>query len=350
MALDERWGLARAPRWGATLLDSRERSLGELPGVRGGRIEVVSLSRLGGSASLELSYRGVDIDPFTQRVALSYDPGVEGLDPLPMGVYLFSSPRDRWTYVRQQSFELIPKLATVDEDSFDESYSVPAGANIVSAVVDVIESAGETAIAATPSGATLTNGMSWEAGESKLTIINDLLNAAGYSSLWTDGYGQFRVEPYIEPGRRETVHVFESGDKSLHKAEWEREQNLVGIPNQVIVVCGGDDETPPIIGKYINTDPNDPLSTANRRTITRKEEASDIASLAEANAYAKRLYQEQLAPVATITATHAILPLEQAQVIRFIAGDQDVRATIQRMEFDMSAANSQCAATWRVVS
>lgn len=354
MAVDL-WTLARTPSWSFTLLDAQDRPLGNIShAVRGGRCEMAYFERLGGSAEVELSDRGDRIDFMRHRLAVTYDPGVAGLDPLPIGVYTFASPKlnrlaaaaRRWTVA------MYPKTDIIDTDSFAESFSLAAGTPIIPAVVSIIQSSNETRIAVTPSDATLTTPQVWEAGISKLTIINDLLTSAGYGSLWCDGSGQFRVEPYIEPGARPVLRTFAAGDWSIHYPEWSREQELSNVPNRVVVVAEGTDDQPCIVGVAENWNSDSPFSIPSRdgRVITRREEVSDISSQGEADALAQRYLIGGMSPVATLEVTHGIVPLNPGDAISFESEGEPVRrATVQRMEMEFRDG-SQCRATWREVS
>ena len=337
---------ARKPRWSYMLLNSEDEPLGALDGVSGGSLEVNANSRLGGSASLTIDERGQGIDWLTHRVKVTYDPGT-GDDAWGMGVWQFTSPTTTTDdAVTTHSVELLSKMAAIDEDSVADRYSLAAGTQIIPAVLTLIRSTGETRIAATDSDATLTNPMVWEAAESKLTIINDLLEAAGYWSLWCDGEGQFRVEPYTPPGDRPTSWVFEAGEAAIHESGWSREQDLSAIPNRFVVVGQGDEETPALVGVAQNDDPESPFSTVSRgRVITRSEEGVE-GTQQVLDQLAERRLRDAMSPVASLNVTHAILPLDPNDVVDFFARGHSARATVQKMTYQMSF-EGQCVAEWR---
>src|SRR5699024_6814429 len=104
------------------------------------------------------------------------------------------------------------------------SYTAPAGASVVGVVRDLIAEAGESTAAIGDDSATLTSAMMWEAGTTRLRIINDLLDAAGFFSLWVDHAGQYRVTRYVPPAQRppmyEAVAPFEAGPSSVMSPEF----------------------------------------------------------------------------------------------------------------------------------
>lgn len=345
-----RWLGARSPSWIVTLLNDNDEEQRQVPVLRGSAT-IATFARLGGNASIELGEEdAADINFFRDRISIAYDPGVSGLNPIPIGVYIFDSPTEQKGITPTREAELLTKVAIVDTDAVEQTYSLPAGAPIIPAVVDLIESTGETRIAVTDSDAVTSADLTFEAGESKLTIINDLLTSADYSALWTDGTGQFRVEPYVEPLDRPVAFEFISGETSIHKPDWSREQDILNVPNRVIVISPGSDDEPPIIGTAENDDPNSPFSIPSRgRVIARVEEVSDMSSVSAANSYAQRLLEGGMAPQATLAVEHAIVPLEPGDLIRFSSAGQERMATIREMNFSLTF-ESQCDALWREVS
>lgn len=342
---------ARQPRWSFMLLDHQDRPLGLLDGVLGGSREVVAQSRLGGSASLTLDERGQHIDWLSHRVQVSYDPGIPGVEPWPRGVYLFTSPTEHHTeFGVTYEVGLQTKMVRIDADSTEARYSVAPGALVTPIVQALIEQTGETRISITPSTATLTNGLTWDAGESTLTIINDLLAAIGYWSLWCDRTGTFRVEPYIDPEKRPIAYSFRHGDESVHLPEWSREQDHSSVPNRFIAVGEGDEDTEPLVGIALNENPESPYSfQARGGWYTATDDNVEADSQATIDAYAARRLRDLMTPVARLAVTHAILPLEQNDLVEFIPEDGKRRlATVQRMSDDFTFdADSQVE--WREV-
>lgn len=340
---------ARRPRWRYLLLDSADQPIGNLDGVSGGTCEVAATTRLGGTASVTIDERGQGIDWMAHRMQIIYDPGIRGVDAWPIATMLFTSPKtmhgeDRVTH----SVDLLPKVAVIDEDSVSKRYSLPAGAPIIATVVGLIRSTGESRIAVTESAATLRSAMTWDAAESKLTIINDLLSAAGYWALWCDGSGQFRVEPYVLPQDRPVAYGFQSGEFSIHKPDWGREQDLSNVPNRFVVVGEGTDKVPALSAVATNEDPESPFSyQARGRWISRSEIGAE-GSQAVLNALAKRRLSDAMSPVAKLDVTHAIVPLDPGQVIDFQSSTHSAQATIQRMTYRLEY-DGQCDAEWREI-
>lgn len=350
MTITDPWLGARAPRWQVQLLDRFDAPKDTLR-FMDGSAKIATFARLGGNARLVLSAEDVqDVNWFSDRISITYYPrGLNG-PSYPVGIYLFDSPLENRGMASAFTVDLMTKVAIIDQDQITETYSLPQGSQIIPAVVDLIESTGETRIAVTDSDVVTSSALTYEAGESKLTIINDLLTSADYSSLWSDGTGQFRVEPYQNPLARPVAFEFVEGETSIHKPEWSREQDVLNVPNRVMVVSPGSDDEPAIIGIAEDNDPNSPYSIPSRgRVIGRTEEVSDMTSVSAANSYAQRLLEGGMSPQATLAVEHAIVPLEPGDLVRFTSGGQERMATIREMTFDLDYG-SQCRSLWREVS
>lgn len=341
----------RSPSWVYTLLTAQDIPLRVLDGVTGGGCEIVAQSRLGGSGSLSIDEYAQHIDWMSHRIRVSYDPGITGVEAWDVCTMLFTSPTEHHTEVGvSYEVELLSKMAVIDEDAVEERYSLPADTPIIATVVALIQSTGETRIAVTPSDAVLAAPLTWEPGESKLTIVNDLLEAAGYWSLWCDGSGLFRVEPYLNPADRAIAWTFQHGAASIHVPEWEREQNMAKVPNRFLAIGRGDEETEPLIGVALNENPDSPYSfQARGRWITATEENVEGESQDVFDQLAARRLLDAMSPVSRLEVAHAILPLTQNALVRFIPEDQKARlATVQRMKYAFGY-DSDCAAEWREV-
>lgn len=334
-------------RWSFRLLDSEDRPLGDLDGVTGGSAEIVAQSVLGGSGNLSLDHRR-DIDWMSHRVqAVFHDGDVSW----PVGTYLLSSPKETHTpFGVTYDVGLLTKMNIPSEDTVEDRFSVTTGTPIIPTVVSLLESTGETRIAVTESDSALTAALTWDAGTPKLTIINDLLQAAGYWSLWCDGSGLFRVEPYTNPADRPVSFHFEHGEASVHFPDWEREQDHTSVPNRFVAVGQGDEDEPPLVGVATNEDPESPYSYQSRgRWITATEDGVEGETQAIFDQYAARKLREAMTPVARLNVTHAMLNLDPNGLVAFTPEDGVRRlATIQRMSMNFTF-DTDISAEWRQV-
>ena len=335
-------------KWVHHLLDSEDRVLKVLDGVTGGDCKIVAQSPLGGSGNMELKEVGQGIDWMSHRVRSTFHDGVRSW---PVGVFLFTSPTAHNTdFGVTFDVGLLTKMNVIAEDTVEDRYSVPAGMPIIGRVVTLIQSTGETRIAVTDSAVTLTSGLTWEPGTSKLTIINDLLQAAGYWSLWCDGGGLFRVEPYVDPASRPVAHTFEHGEASIYYPDWTHDQDLASVPNRVVAWREGDDEEPPLIGISTNEDPESAYSyQARGRWITHVEEGVEAETQQVIDQFAARKLRDLMSPVSRLEVGHGMIPLDPNNLVEFIPADGRRRlATVQRMSINF-AWDTDVDAEWREV-
>lgn len=341
---------ARTPSWEVWLLNSEDAPLRRLSSVRSGDVTLASTERLGGSATIEIGDEDAEhIDWQRDRCRIIYDPGIPGVEPWAVGTYLFTSPDYHRRLVSSWRVTLQTKMLVLDEASTMGAWSMPAGRNLIEAVTELIQSTGETRIAATPSQTVNSAPITFMQGESILTVVNTLLEAANYHGCYTDGVGQFVLAPYQVPADRPTRWHFASGAASLHSPDWERTQDQSSVPNRVEVFTAGDEEEDPLIGVAENTDPDSPYSfQARGRWIVRREQV-EAASQSEVDGLAQRYLVGAMSPVAKLNVTHAMLPIAPRDVVRFESRGISTRAAVQRMQFPLTF-DSQVTAVWNEVN
>lgn len=297
----------------AVLLDKYEQELYPLDGFTGGSLQLSSDTRLRASGTIDLIDRGQIIDFLSDRVRIDYVR--RGQDPAPLGVFLMQAPQRSFTGNGvKRSISLLGKLAHIDQSELVYTYNVRKGENLIAKAYEFLRSniEGDMFISVTPSDKTARTDMSWESGKSVLTIVNDLLKAAGYFSLWVDQRGQYRIQPYREPQYRPLSLAFEEGEASFHLPDWEHEQDLTSVPNRVTLVAQSNGELPPLVGTAFNNDPNSPFSMQNRRRIIAHTETGlDVADQATIDMMARRKLEELSRPGAQITCKHVPQPFLQ---------------------------------------
>lgn len=216
------------------LLDSNDNLVGVLDSVHpGGNLDFSVSAEAKGSGSITMTKTN-DIDWLTSRIRVSY---VWDGNVVPLITALPSIPAEEYATTVTLKVDLRDKLAILATDKFGYSFSIAAGANIISAVLSILDSAGQTRRLIDPSSATLTGGRVWEPNDSKLKIINDLLEAAGYVSLFCDGLGNYRSFPYTVPRARPIMWIFEDlKGRGSYLPEFVRNYDPYSVPNKVIAI------------------------------------------------------------------------------------------------------------------
>lgn len=258
---------------------------------------------------------------------------VDGLPEIPLGVYLFSAAPEAWSPSgREYGLELLDRNTVLDQDRVEVSYTVAASTPILQAVATLIASAGESITVDQTVTATPSSAMTWEAGTTKLQIINDLLAALNYNSLWVDGIGNYRATPYLVPAARSIKYELLNldrelvdGDTSIYQDEWSRDRDLFDVPNKVIAVQSGTGDTAPLTGTATNTDPASPFSYANRgnRWISKVLDGVEVpaGTTPQMQAYLDAKARASLIASSSVQAAveikHLPIPVRVSDVLRF---------------------------------
>jgi hypothetical protein len=301
------------------VLTAAEAYVGALDGVRpGGSVVYTSAKSVHGSASTVVRDKGQGIDWLTARFRPVIS--IAGYGDTALGVFLVSEAPESWgDYGREWSVKMLDKCTILDQDAVDVSYTLDAGTVVTTAIVTLIQSTGETNIAITPSTATLLNPLVWPAGTTKLQIVNDLLSTINYFSLFCNGDGQFRGEPYVKPASRPSVWDFLDGSDCIYLPGLVKDVDLFAIPNKVIAITQGSGTTAALTSTATNTDSTSPYSTVSRgRTITRVFTGVEAADQPTLDAYALRQLISLTTPTASIDIQHAFVPaLAFNRAVRF---------------------------------
>jgi len=316
------------------LYSQDEAPLGTLTGVVKGSVDFSTGATIKSGGALDVVDVGQTVNWLSDRVRPVAI--IEGLPEIPLGMFLFSEAPQEWDDTgRVWEAKLLDKLTVLDQDAVDGTYSLDAGTVITTAVVTVIASSGETNYAITPSAATLAAPLSWEAGTAKLRIVNDLLAVAGYFSLWCDGNGQYRGEPYVRPAARPIRYEFLDGATSIYSPEFVIDVDLFAIPNKFVAVGQGSGDTEALISVATNEEPDSPYSFAARgRWIVASATGVEAADQDVLDAYARRRLIELTSPTASVDVRHALVPdltLNNAVRLRRVPAGVDARHVVTKM-------------------
>lgn len=318
---------SRVTRMHYDLLDNDENVIGELAsGEAGGSVTWTANASIKAGGQFGVVNIGRDIDWLNTRVrvwadiAAAYGAGTK-IEGVQLGVYIPAVPVDEWSdSTLRNNVDILDKTSLLDQDIANGSvtgvaaYSVPAGANVIARVVDLIEEIGESAPAIQPATVVTAAPMVWDIGTTRLRVINDLLDAANYFSLYCDGAGQYRVDPYVEPSGRapsyEQLNPFTKGETSLMDPSWSRENDIYSVPNRYVCIGVGDGDLEAMVGIATNTDPASPYSYANRgnRWITTVDSGVEAVDQAAIDAIASRRLAVATSVTQTLQVAHPLLP------------------------------------------
>lgn len=316
------------------LLDMGDRVVRRLDGVTGGSVTLSNSTRLRASGSLNLTQACGPIDWMTQRVRIEYTAnGVSWR----LGVFLLSAPTRTYSEVGSTwSVDLSSPLAVPDADCVDSTFTVKAGTNLVGLAADILYGTGLERLSITPSTATASSDMIFDPGKSKLTIVNELLSAAGYWSAHPDGAGQIHLDPYTRPAGRGVAYDFREGARAIHLPEWEREQDMTAVPNKVVFVSQGSADKPALIGVAVNDDSSSPYSYPSRgRWVVETRTGVEAADQESITAQARRRLIDVSTPSAAITLQHMPVPIMPNQVVGFTSQGHAAKGVVKEIEYTL---------------
>lgn len=198
----------------------------------------------------------------------------------PLGIFLLSSG---------QKYTTAAGVALRDVDGYDQNlvlkqdvdggplgtpgtrYTIPAGTRYTTAIQNLLNAYSGHGLAtnnvSTASTATAVTAIDWNPGTPTLTIVNDLLKAINYYTLYFDELGVAQAQPYITPANRSSQFSYASDRTSIMYEDANRTADLFNVPNQWTRVVSLPDRSV-LVATYTNNDPTNSTSTVSRgRTI-----------------------------------------------------------------------------------
>jgi hypothetical protein len=252
---------------------------------------------------------------------------IDGVPEEPLGVFVPAAPVEQWDGGGgRQEIELLDRTSIISQDYVDTTYTVTKGTNVISAVRKLIASTGERVGALTASTEVTNSDMTWGAGTNKLTIINELLESAGFFGLWADGNGQFRAEEYQPPKNRAVRYELLDNEHSIYIPTLSIDRDIYAIPNKVIMTAQGEGESEGWTVVATNENEASPFSYQRRgRWVTDVQLGIEATSLENLQSKAERRLASLTATQATIEIQHAPVPgLRVNDVVRFRRNPADV--------------------------
>lgn len=293
---------------------------------------------------------------------------IQGLPENPLGVFLVSSAAEEWEDTgRVWGLELLDKCTVPAQDKVDQSYAVAAGTLILPQVKAILATCNEVIAIDNSSTLATSSGMVWEAGTSKLKIINDLLDVAGYNALWMDGYGVFKTTPRVLPADRGPTYdllgvprELRDGELGIYHPSWNRDRDSFAVPNKVIAVqAAGGDDVAALVGQWTNEDPDSPYSYPSRgRWVTHvlnsveTPEGTPAEKIAFLQQRARATLVAMSAVQAQVKLDHLPIPIRVGEVIRFSHTEAgvDARHVITSLSLDLNALGMMKSTLQEVIS
>lgn len=281
---------SRTIKWEYVLLDKNDRNIGLISDITGS-YGMDSEAEIKGSARFELSEKEYkDIDFFSERIKPYFclKIGSEWLK-WEQGIYLLNSPdRNENRGGIYRNIEAYDKGVILREDRVDNRYLIAKGTPYSVAIRNLILSTGISDLSIQESELELSVDKEYEIGTSKLDIINSLLDAINYNSVWFNYHGTCMVTKYVSGKDRTYEYEYATDDKSVTYYGATETLDTFNIPNKFVRYVENP-ETGYLISSFINDQASNKLSTTSRgRTITDIKSVTDIADQQTLDDYVRK--------------------------------------------------------------
>jgi hypothetical protein len=234
----------------------------------------------------------------------------------PLGVFVLSTPaRQSDSGFDSYEVEAYDHTVILNEDSVIGMYFIAAGTNYLAAVEAVLTSAGITGVIIQDfTESVLPADREFEAGTTKLSIANTLLDEINFNPIRCDADGKFVISKYREPSPDQISYIYKDDELSVIGRDTSSETDFYGVPNVFIAVCSNADLDENYRSVWTNDSPTNALSTINRgRAITSEiYQPSTIGSQADLDAYIRRIAFEANQVYEELTFTTALMPIHES--------------------------------------
>lgn len=209
------------------------------------------------------------------------------------------------------SLEAYSPLYLANRVQIEGAYTITAGTNYLTAVQELLRSAGITNYEAEDTTATLaTDRADWDIGTPVLTVINELLDEINYRSAWVDLTGCVRLTKYAAPSADNIQHTYTQGAYSIVSADASVTTDYFSKANVFRAVCDSPDLDEPLVATAENSDPNSPYSTATLGVrILQTEKVDGVPDLATLQERAENMLTKSLQTTETVTFETALCPV-----------------------------------------
>ncbi len=292
---DEKWAKSRGESY-RVYVESLAGEVTQLDKVESGSLDWSAFRdvRSGGEITV---MNPPSVDWLSAKVRVTYLHNVTGaVVEVPLGVYLVTAVSEKITETAFVATLTLQDLGVVlVEDVTDEAVSYPVGTVVTDAVKAEISAAYPGCmLAVTDSSSTLPVGMAWPAATARIKIINELLAAVNYFSVWVDELGVFRAQPYMPPGQRPTGWEFAPGECSVISSKIDMERDLHSVANKVVLVSTtSNDPNSGFVSVVKDEDPESPYSYPSRgRWVAKVKTGVQAANQAVLDSLAQREMSE----------------------------------------------------------
>ncbi|MEW1964631.1 hypothetical protein AB0302_04445 [Micrococcus sp. NPDC078436] len=235
-----------------------------------------------------------------------------------VGTFIAQTPKRTLTDQSRGALELqlFDAMARLEwQTSTAGQWVAHKGANIIATARALLDSQG-VPHAIEDSPLVFSAPMVWKTGTTLLRMVNDMLAAANFFSIWADPQGVLRSGPHRPPAYRGVAFRFRADGTGLgYLPEIVHEQDTASVPSQLTLVATSDDPDVVPATATARHAPGSPFSFETRGyhvSVTEDAPGADPAVLPER---AARRLEERSRPASTYEFQHLIAPLAPNDVV-----------------------------------
>ena len=235
----------------------------------------------------------------------------------PLGEYAVTSVTEQYNGAHvYQAIEGYDLGVKVQNATLDSRITIPWGRRYIDVIQEQLLACGIQKVIADPCLDTIPEDRAdWEIGESRLTVINDLLGEINYRSLWFDSTGAARLTKYRQPSPDMASKTYTAGELSIIKDETTSALDTYGAYNDWIAVVSNPDKSV-MTARATNDSPLSALSVQRIGLRTAPILRLDnIASQAALQEYVDNVKFAGMASTETVTWATANVPHEVGEVV-----------------------------------
>ena len=294
----------------------------------------------------------LDIGPDFIRIYMDAEWPDGSAESVVLGTFLPVVPsRDVKDGYSTSTVKMYGRLQELLDDKFSAPITLEKGTNAVLAAKSVCEQAGLEVIA-DESDYTITDARMYgvgaqqnnsAVGDTKLDMVNDLLDLANFRAAKTDPMGRVLLQRYVDPMKNAAKWTFEEGPLAKFESDMTDERDITSAANHVVVRYATEDEV--LVGEAWDTDPNSDLSTVSRgRVITKSYEYTSLPegdTKDDRQAYADRrattLLGTAQSTIRRVSITHTYAPVTVNDTVSLVyrsggvVGDFEIRVQKLRL-------------------
>lgn len=315
----------------------------ELPMFIGGSVEKSAFSDLkeSGSAEFDATERPDDHDLLRIIYSFDDDYGEHAENVIATMRMAFSAPDLEGECV-SGSVDLYGMLQVLSNKKYGMPFTVVKGTAAVDFSKELCEGLG-LKVNASPSSYKTNSDHTFEDDASYLTIVNWLLDAASFSSAYTDSYGIIQMQPYVDPTSRDVKFTFRDDDQSIMLPKVSVTNDWVDSPNVVKLYYETESES--LWASATNNDPTSKASIASRQventlqeTVTELSGDTTEERLANLKEAAKKKLIDNSSEIEYVQLDHPWIPLEtnDAVGVEYVRAGFDWAGSITDQSIDLS--------------